>query len=83
MIEALPSVYRRCAVSSEADPPADPAATDEAGPPEADDDLHRNFRAALERKKQADHRSTEHMDARGAGPANNTTSRRMFRRKSG
>jgi hypothetical protein len=70
-------------VSSEADPPADPATAAEAAQPDQGDDLHRNFRAALERKKQADHRSTEHMDARGAGPANNTTSRRMFRRKSG
>ena len=68
---------------SEADPPADPAMTADASSPDAGDDLHRNFRAALERKKQADHRSSEHMDARGAGPANNTTSRRMFRRKSG
>jgi uncharacterized protein DUF5302 len=70
-------------VSSEADPPADPATAPEGPEPAPDDDLHRNFRAALERKKQADHRSTEHRDARGAGPANNTTSRRMFRRKSG
>ena len=70
-------------MSSEADPPADPATAPEAPQPDADDDLHRNFRAALDRKKQADHRSSEHMDARGAGPASNTTSRRMFRRKSG
>ena len=67
----------------DADPPADSATADEAPQPDPDDDLHRSFRAALERKKQADHLSSEHMDARGAGPSDNTTSRRMFRRKSG
>jgi Family of unknown function (DUF5302) len=48
-----------------------------------DDELHRNFRAALDRKKLASHRSEEHRDGRGAGPAANQKTRREFRRKSG
>jgi Family of unknown function (DUF5302) len=53
-------------------------------PDTAEDDLHRKFREALERKK------AEHHDAHGAatqgkgvGPAFNDKRQRQFRRKSG
>jgi hypothetical protein len=45
--------------------------------------LQRNFRAALERKRAQQHRSEEHRDNHGAGPANNRKTTRQFRRKSG
>jgi len=55
------------------------------GAPAASDDAKARFREALERKKQAEHRSTEAREATGAvhGPEVTGGSRRMFRRKSG
>jgi hypothetical protein len=55
-----------------------------AGEP-AEDDVHRKFREALERK-QAKSRSgqgEEHLNTRGVGPASNDKHQRQFRRKSG
>jgi hypothetical protein len=50
----------------------------------AEDDVHRRFREALERKQQARRSSENHEDTKGVGPAVNTTvARREFRRKSG
>ena len=54
-------------------------------PAPTEDEQHRKFREALDRK-QAKNRSAhgeEHLDARGAGPANNDKQQRQFRRKSG
>lgn len=48
-----------------------------------DDDLHRAFRAALQRKAAHGAPHEQHLDARGAGHGNNDTHRRQFRRKSG
>lgn len=49
-----------------------------------EDEVHRKFREALDRKNKAHHSSQEHEDNKGKGPAvNKTVSRREFRRKSG
>ena len=49
-----------------------------------EDDVHRKFREALDRKNKAHHSSQEHEDNKGKGPAvNKTVARREFRRKSG
>ncbi len=59
-----------------------PADSTQPDQPEQDD-LHKNFRAALERKKNASHHSEDHLDRHGAGPAQNDKTKRQFRRKSG
>lgn len=57
----------------------EPAAA-EAG----DDELHRRFREALEKKKAARHDPHgEGTSAKGVGPASNDKRKREFRRKSG
>lgn len=49
----------------------------------ADDEAHRKFREALERKKQAHHASTEAASQTGVGKSQNAKTTRQFRRKSG
>jgi Family of unknown function (DUF5302) len=51
----------------------------------ADDDLHRKFREALERKKAGSARrdGEDHRDSGGIRAASNDKQRREFRRKSG
>jgi Family of unknown function (DUF5302) len=58
--------------------------TDESSEPEAEDDLHKKFREALEKKK-AQHDSHPGHGARheGVGDAHNDKRQRQFRRKSG
>jgi Family of unknown function (DUF5302) len=65
--------------SASSDSPAAPA---DDGAPE--DEAHRKFREALEKKKQAHHASADGApDKSGVGPSNNTKTTRQFRRKSG
>jgi hypothetical protein len=58
--------------------------TDKSSKPEAEDDLHRRFREALE-KKNAQHDAHPGDGARheGVGDAQNDKRQRQFRRKSG
>ena len=52
--------------------------------PTHDDEQHRKFREALERKKKAAHDNPEHaLRNQGTGEAHNDHQRREFRRKSG
>ncbi len=51
--------------------------------PELEDEAHRKFREALEKKKQAHHATAEAAKDTGVGPSNNTKTTRQFRRKSG
>lgn len=59
------------------DKPIEPAADP------SEDEAHRKFREALERKKQSHHATAESAAKTGVGPANNTKTTRQFRRKSG
>ncbi len=50
----------------------------------AEDEAHRKFKEALERKKQSHHATAEGAGGNsGVGPSNNTKTTRQFRRKSG
>jgi hypothetical protein len=61
-----------------------PDAAPEAGGSEpTEDEAHRKFREALERKKQAHHASSESARQTGVGPSQNAKTTRQFRRKSG
>ena len=57
---------------------------DKSGKPEADDDLHKKFREALDRKKKSndDHPGVTARNA-GVGDSHNDKVQRQFRRKSG
>jgi hypothetical protein len=59
------------------DPPPDPAADPH------EDEAHRKFREALERKKLGHHATAESAAKTGVGPSSNTKTTRQFRRKSG
>jgi len=61
--------------------PTDQPTTASTDPSE--DDAHRKFREALERKKQGHHATAESAAKTGVGPSNNTKTTRQFRRKSG
>ncbi len=56
---------------------SDPATAD------SEDEAHRKFREALEKKKLSHHATAEAAKATGVGPSNNTKTTRQFRRKSG
>lgn len=58
---------------------------DKAGKPEADadDDLHKKFREALDRKKSNDDHPGVTARKTGVGDAHNDKVQRQFRRKSG
>lgn len=51
----------------------------------AEDETHRRFREALERKQARDKAAhgEDHLGARGVGTSNNDKSKRQFRRKAG
>lgn len=51
----------------------------------SDDDLHKKFREALQRKKRAPHETPESEPGHheGTGPANADVPRKEFRRKTG
>lgn len=57
--------------------------TGSEGAPAHDDEAHRKFREALERKKQAHHASSETTSPTGVGRSQNAKTTRQFRRKSG
>ena len=59
--------------------------TESQKPAPTEDEQHRKFREALDRKmsKVRSAHGEAHLDARGAGPANNDKHQRQFRRKSG
>lgn len=57
--------------------------SDQAAPGSADDEAHRKFREALERKKQAHHATSESASTTGVGKSQNAKTTRQFRRKSG
>ncbi len=60
-----------------------PTKNPDAGEP-TEDEAHRKFREALDRKKHAQHASAESAGGQaGVGPSNNTKTTRQFRRKSG
>jgi hypothetical protein len=50
-----------------------------------DDDMHRRFREALQRKKDTEHASggPDSRDGKGVGPSQREGGKRQFRRKSG
>ena len=53
-------------------------------PADHEDEQHRKFREALERKKAAAHEAPVHASAnKGVGEAHNDRTRREFRRKAG
>ena len=61
------------------------ADTDDQQPDSSEDEVHRKFREALERKKAKGQSAQRgHLSAgQGVGPASNDKSQRQFRRKSG
>jgi hypothetical protein len=52
---------------------------------EAEDETHRKFREALERKQAKDRKAhgEDHLGGRGVGTSTNDKTKRQFRRKSG
>lgn len=52
-------------------------------PDRTEDEAHRKFREALEKKKQGHHATAEAAKDTGVGAASNTKTTRQFRRKSG
>jgi hypothetical protein len=61
-----------------------PASSKPAKPAEPEDEQHRKFREALERKRAAEHEAPVHAARnKGVGEAHNDHNRRQFRRKSG
>lgn len=56
---------------------------DKADKPETDDDLHKKFREALDRKKSNDDHPGVTARKTGVGDSHNDKVQRQFRRKSG
>jgi hypothetical protein len=69
---------------SEAEVPVSPAVVAPDAEAPTEDEAHRKFREALERKNHQHHASHESGGGRsGVGPSNNSKTTRQFRRKSG